>query len=258
MADNNTSNVRPDLDESINVSDAHAALKEDGAAVAREKRLRENGLEPIALWLILVCGLVVLVGGSVLGKGGNLLAYNELVKDGYLREKAPGKQEAVIIPLPVIDLLRKDGAKVYSKCAACHQTNGQGTATVPPLAGSEWVTGSSQMLSQIILNGLKGPITVAGKSYGTESMPTMAAGLGKKELAALMTYIRTEWGNDASLVTPEMADEALKIYKARTPGQIDVNELKSAHDKMLPGAVLAPETLFDPETFEPVEQDAAK
>jgi len=254
MVDNHSSDSRPDLEESINVADAHASLKEEGAAVVREKRLRENGMEPIALWLIIVCGVVVLIGGSVLGKGGGFLGYDELTKTGYLRAPSPGGEEEVLEPIAILKAYRKEGAKHYSKCAGCHQPNGQGGNGIPPLAGSEWVTGSTEQLSQIIIHGLKGPITVAGQSYNN-NMPAMGDGLGKKELAALMTFIRTEWGNQASLVTAEMAEAALETAKT-VNGQLDVAQLKANHDKMLPGVELSPDTLLDPETFEPIEQAA--
>ena len=257
MADQQSNNARPDLDETINVADAHASLREQGAAVAREKRLRENGLEPIALWLILVCGVFVLVGGAVLGKGGSLLGYGELVKKGYLRAEAPGGGPVVLTPIPILQAFRKEGAKHYSKCAGCHQPNGQGGNGIPPLAGSEWVTGNTQQLSQIIIHGLKGPISVAGSSY-SGNMPAMGDGLGKKELAALMTFIRTEWGNKGKLVTIEMAEAALKIAKENGNGQMDVKVLQEKHDKMLPGAKVADEALVDPETFELLDEQPAE
>ncbi len=249
MADQNSSNTRPDLDESINVADAHASLKEEGNAVAREKIIRENGLEAIPIWLIILCGVFVLIGGSVLGKGGNFLAYKELTKSGYLRAEPPGGGEVILAPIPILEAYRKEGAKLYSKCAGCHQSNGQGGNGIPPLAGSEWVTGNTQQLSQIIIHGVKGPISVAGVAYNG-NMPAMGDGLGKKELAALMTFIRTEWGNQSSLVTVEMAEEALKIAQKSGPGQKDVAELKKDHDKMLPGKLVPDDTLLDPETFE--------
>ncbi|MBC8149371.1 MAG: hypothetical protein H8E96_06800, partial [Verrucomicrobiaceae bacterium] len=69
MSDQQSSgDLRPDLDEKINVADAHASLG-DTPAVNREKRVTENGMEPVSLGLILLSGFVMLVGGAVLGKG---------------------------------------------------------------------------------------------------------------------------------------------------------------------------------------------
>jgi hypothetical protein len=102
-----------------------------------------------------------------------------------------------------------------------------------------------------------GPIEVGGISYNGV-MPAQGLGLGKKELAAVMTYIRNDWGNKASVVSLEQAAKALEIANARGDGAVTVEELKKNHDKDLEGAELPPETLIDPITFEPVEVQAAK
>ncbi len=257
MADQHSSkDLRPDLDENINVADAHASLGET-PAVHREKRLTENGMEPVSLGLILVCGFVMLVGGAVLGQGGGFFAYNEIYKDGQMRTPSPVSETPPVIPGPAFAILSKEGAKVYSKCAGCHGAGGAGGSGIPPLAGSEWVTGSTEQLSQIIYHGLTGPITVAGTSYNGV-MPAQGLGLGKKELAAVMTYIRNAWGNKGSVVSLEQAAKALEIANTRGEGPVTVEELKKNHDKELEGAELLPDTLIDPITFEPVEVEAAQ
>ena len=251
-----SSSNRPDLDDSLNVHDAHATLGDDSVAVGREKSIRENGMEPVGLWMMLACGIVLLAGGAVLGKGGSLFAYDELTKNGYMRAPAPGGEEVILPPGPAVQLYSREGVRHYSACAGCHGADGAGGGEYPPLAGSEWVSGNTEQLSQIILHGLAGPISVSGKTYNG-NMPPMGAGLGPKELAHLMSYIRTEFGGGASLVTPEMAAVALEIAKGRS-GQVNVEILKANHDKMLPGTPLASDTLLDPETLEPVEDEAAK
>ena len=259
MSDSTSSSeMRPDLNESINVTEAHQALQDETPAVGREKRLLENGMEPVSLWLILISAVVVLVGGAVMGQGGAFFAYQELTKDGYMRAPSYVKEEVALLPGPALDLYRKEGAKIYSKCSSCHQPTGAGQGDYPPLAGSSWVTGNTELLSQIVLHGLTGPVEVSGKTYNPSGgMPSMAAGLGKKELATLLTFIRSEWGNDSSLVTMEMAENALNIAKARSAsGQTTIEELLKNHDKMLEGAPLAPDTSVDPITLEPVEAAA--
>lgn len=96
-----------------------------------------------------------------------------------------------------------DGAKVYAtNCAACHQANGQGLAgAFPPLAGSEWVKGDASVPVKIVLNGISGPITVAGTEYNSV-MPGLGA-LKDGEIAAAVSYIRSSWDNGASEVTAE-------------------------------------------------------
>lgn len=91
-----------------------------------------------------------------------------------------------------------DGAKIYAAtCAACHQPNGLGTpGQFPPLAGSEWVTGSEERLVRIILHGLVGEIEVEGETF-TGAMPTWGPTFKDEELAAVATYVRRSWGNTA-------------------------------------------------------------
>jgi mono/diheme cytochrome c family protein len=255
MSDSSSSSdLRPDLDESINVQDAHGALKGDPAA-GREKVVRENGMEAVSLWLVLISAIVVLAAGAVMGQGGSFFGYSELVKEGYMRTPSPVPQVAPKVPIAALALFQKEGKKVYGTCVACHQDSGLGqTGQFPPLAGSEWVLGSTEALSMIIHNGVAGNIEVAGTQYNG-NMSAFGANLNAKELAALMTYIRTSWGNDASLVSPSMAANALEISKKRGGAQTSAEELKKEHDKMLPGDILAPDTMLDPETWEPISTE---
>ncbi len=102
-------------------------------------------------------------------------------------------------PAPAAPGASIDGGRVYaSRCIACHQASGEGLAGVfPPLAGSEWVTGDEATLVALVLHGITGPLTVKGKQYAG-AMPAFAGQLQDAELAALLTHIRSEWGNDAA------------------------------------------------------------
>jgi len=95
-----------------------------------------------------------------------------------------------------------DGEAVYTKnCASCHNATGQGmTGTFPPLAKNSLVTGDPSKVIHILLNGLSGPIKVEGNSYNN-AMPPWKGTLSNAEIAAVITYIRTSWGNKASAVT---------------------------------------------------------
>lgn len=103
------------------------------------------------------------------------------------------------------------GKKSYEQvCSTCHQATGQGIPGIyPPLAGSEWVLGTPEHVVRIVLHGLKGPITVKGAQYGAASMPVFGkvAGSGYNwnddRIAAVLTYVRQEWGNKADPITPE-------------------------------------------------------
>jgi mono/diheme cytochrome c family protein len=96
-----------------------------------------------------------------------------------------------------------DGKRIYETvCGACHQANGTGVPGVfPPLARSPWATGDEIRLIRVILHGLTGEIVVNGTTY-SGMMPPFGSALGNPEVAAVATYIRSAWGNDAPAVTP--------------------------------------------------------
>jgi mono/diheme cytochrome c family protein len=94
-------------------------------------------------------------------------------------------------------------AKLYEQhCAQCHGDKGQGVVNAyPPLAGNRAVTmTSAENLVQIVLNGGFAPATAGNpRPFG---MPPFVLVLNDSEVAALITHIRTSWGNRASDITP--------------------------------------------------------
>ena len=105
------------------------------------------------------------------------------------------------------------GKRVYEAvCGICHGTDGLGKpGQAPPLAGSPWVTAKGfNRLTHIPLEGLTGTINVEGKDW-TLNMAAMGAALPDDQLADVLTYIRTSWGNKAGEVT---ADEVKKVRDA--------------------------------------------
>jgi len=97
------------------------------------------------------------------------------------------------------------GRQIYlSTCVACHGSDGRGLKMLaPPLAGSDWVQGGEQRLVRILLHGLSGPVSVNGRRYAPPevqpSMPPLAM-LNNSDTAAVLTYVRREWGNTADPV----------------------------------------------------------
>lgn len=87
------------------------------------------------------------------------------------------------------------GAEVYTQfCAACHQAQGGGVpGENPPLTNSEWVAGDKGRLIRAVLHGMQGPIDIEGQRYD-EIMPGHAF-LEDQDVAALLTYIRSSFGN---------------------------------------------------------------
>ena len=110
-----------------------------------------------------------------------------------------------------------DGKAVFaSHCAACHQASGAGLAGVfPPLAGSEWVVGKDTIVTNIVLHGINGALTVKGTAYNG-AMPAFKDQLQDAEIAALLTYIRSQWGNQVAAVTTETVAQVRKDSTTRT------------------------------------------
>ena len=98
------------------------------------------------------------------------------------------------------------GQKVFyeeGSCNTCHREHGKGvTGIYPPLVGSEWVTGDTDRLIKLTLHGIWGPIQVAGKQYepagGVPPMTAVGMMFTDEEIAAVLTYVRNSWGNDAA------------------------------------------------------------
>lgn len=93
-----------------------------------------------------------------------------------------------------------------TSCAGCHGSEGEGLSRfAPPLVGSDWVLGDESRLALLVLHGVEGAIEVDGKIYGApDILPVMPSHsiLDDKVIAAILTYIRCEWGHNAKPIQP--------------------------------------------------------
>lgn len=116
--------------------------------------------------------------------------------EGDMQAAAPaGPSNAdIIASLP-------NGENIYNaNCASCHQANGQGiTGAFPALAGHvpNLYNADRNYLPNLLLYGLQGQVNVAGVGYNGV-MPAWAQ-LSDDNLAAVLNYISTAWGNESSL-----------------------------------------------------------
>lgn len=95
------------------------------------------------------------------------------------------------------------GKAVYDTyCLTCHQADAYGVPGLnPPLVKTEWVLGDKTRLIHVVLKGLNTPININGQTY-RNPMPAHAF-LTDVEIANVLTYIRSNFGNKASAVTAE-------------------------------------------------------
>lgn len=101
------------------------------------------------------------------------------------------------------------GQSLYlNQCAQCHGDHGEGRGDYPSLAGNRTVImNSSVNLVRIILSGGFAPTTEGNpRPYG---MPPFGHTLSDSEVAAVATYVRNAWGNNAGAVMP------LNVQKSR-------------------------------------------
>jgi nitrite reductase (NO-forming) len=97
-----------------------------------------------------------------------------------------------------------DGETLYMRaCAACHQADGRGMEGVyPPLAKADYLeTTTKEMQIDSVVKGMSGPLTVNGTLFNAP-MPA-SADLDDEQVAAVLTYVRTSWGNTLGPVTPD-------------------------------------------------------
>lgn len=108
------------------------------------------------------------------------------------------------------------GERVYAQnCAACHQPAGTGLAgAFPPLAASDYLNADVKRAIGVVLHGLSGPVTVNGAQYNS-LMPALA--LGDEDVANVLTYVYSQWGNNGTRVTPD------QVKRVRAAGGRRVN-----------------------------------
>jgi mono/diheme cytochrome c family protein len=95
------------------------------------------------------------------------------------------------------------GKKIFNQtCVACHQATGLGIpGAFPPLAKSDYLNKDTNRAIKGVVKGLSGAITVNGKKFNS-AMPAQA--LSDQQIADVMTYVYSSWGNNKTVVTPAM------------------------------------------------------
>lgn len=94
------------------------------------------------------------------------------------------------------------GKTVYTTyCLTCHQVDGSGVPKLnPPLIQTQWTLGSKTILIEQVLKGSSGKIEIDGETFHN-TMPPLAT-LTDQQIADVLTYVRNNFGNKASAVTP--------------------------------------------------------
>lgn len=224
----------PDRDvppDAIRSAESHESDDVDVLAVHRQA-LREpqepgEGMEPGPWWFWAAAVLALVFGGFYLGRYSGVFTGEAAVHapagpelPGAAAQAGSAGAIAVggtpVLGAPVSNA-PVDGASVYSsRCSACHQATGLGLpGAFPPLAGAEYVLGDEERVVRIVLRGLSGPVTVKGQTFNG-AMPAWADQLSDAEIAAVLTYVRSSWGNRAEAITAEQVAQERAATTGRT------------------------------------------
>ena len=157
----------------------------------------------------------------------NMLGVLDVV--AHMPVATAGKTVSIGAAPTALASLATAGRAVYAThCAACHQGNGEGLGSAfPPLVKSvpEYQANAKGrvILGDVLLYGLQGKIKAEGKSYNG-MMPAWSSQLSDREIAEVLDYITTAWGNDKaepSGFNPYTPDE-IKALRAKPMTARDV------------------------------------
>jgi hypothetical protein len=118
------------------------------------------------------------------------------------------------------------------RCAICHASDGSGiTSLGPPLAASQWVTGPSERLARIVLQGLQGPISVKGTVWdGVMPGHQGIADFDPETASGLLTFLHRAWGHSGRLIEPAFIYQVQQesrdhegLWTAEELAEIDIN-----------------------------------
>ncbi|MEM8952996.1 MAG: cytochrome c [Verrucomicrobiota bacterium] len=233
----------------------HASIAEVHGSVKREKSEPTISQAPVTGGVLLAGALILMISAAYLGTTSGGFRNDNLysVTGKYTPAPPPGGGEGMgeeVEMTPEVWLAK--GKKVYNNCMACHQANGGGLPPqFPPLEGSEWVINGTERLAMIILKAVQGPLMVKGQQYNQLMAYVGEQNLSDKEIAQVMSFIRNEWGNSGSFVTPAMVAYAREKYAYKNEPWVAAELEEVPIDAMLPGPEVDP---ADPATFEAFNQ----
>jgi mono/diheme cytochrome c family protein len=191
----------------------------------------------VPFWLIILSAVIIFWAGIHLALNSGGFQAN-VYNPSLVSWSGGGSGGPAVAPDPKVI-----GKRLFSQnCAVCHQGSGMGVAgQFPPLVGSEWVVGGAWVgdnhLVKILLAGMQGPVQVKGNAYNN-AMPPWSQ-LKDDQIAAILTYIRSEWGNAAAPITADY----VKTVRAASADRKDPwtqKELKAIPAETIPAGGAAP------------------
>ena len=135
----------------------------------------------------------------------------------YLKDNGDGGPSARPEPVAASNGAMRAGAAIYKdNCTACHKDSGEGEAKLfPRLAGSALVQSDDPTtLERVVLQGTRAVSTSGAPT--APAMPSFDWRLEDTQVAAVLTYIRNNWGNAAGPVSASTV-ASQRAALAKTP-----------------------------------------
>jgi len=177
--------------------------------VEEGRDLSEPGKGPVPFWLVGLIGFGIFWAGAYLfsfSGGFKADVFDFQPKFGVEGGGTKGAPDPKVV-----------GKALFSaNCVTCHQATGLGVpGQYPPLAGSEVELGdATNHLIAIVLKGLQGPVIVEGKPFNN-AMQAWEGQYTDSQLASILTYVRSDWGNNAPPITADMVKQIRDEFKDR-------------------------------------------
>jgi mono/diheme cytochrome c family protein len=213
-------------------------LVEQHDRLLREGNGSREGAELLSPWLVIgFLALVFLGAGYLFWNSGGFQA--NVFNPARVAWDGAGSGGPAAAPDPMVI-----GKRVFTQnCAVCHQATGLGVpGQFPPLAGSEFVLSQDwhgdNHIVKIVLNGFQGPVTVKGQQFNNVMAPWGKV-LKDEQIAAVLTYVRNEWGNKAPPITKDFVAKIRDQTKERTEAWT-LKELQAIGRVLVEEAAAAP------------------
>jgi len=200
-----------DIQQPYRIDNEHTDIYDLHRQALRESPEPKEGLERPPWWMWVIFIFLIFWAGFYVGRYGGKFG-----PEVHLLNRSEKNNSPAAVSTSARDTSIPDGAEVFnSVCATCHQANGQGVpGAFPPLVNSDWLLGDAEIPIKIVLHGLKGSIEVAGNTYNGV-MPAWGGQLSDEKIAAVLTYARSSWGNDASQISPEIVKNIRNEFSGR-------------------------------------------
>lgn len=124
-------------------------------------------------------------------------------------------------PLAAAETSASRGTALFLvNCAACHQATGEGIKGIfPPLAKSDYLLADKARSIRIALQGTSGPLVVNGVEF--QGVMPAPAPMEDQQVADVLTYVRSAWGNTGDAVTPAEVKAVRDALASADPDKTD-------------------------------------